>query len=200
MLVNSYFFNGLSHSFLLQPAARIFTIQEKGFFVNKNAWFCFLPFFLDLLLSLVYKEGMDPDFSDGKYLSFLATVDEGGKPHVRPVIGILAERKIYFSTKAGTKKAREMALNPPVELLVPEQSANGLGYVRFSGEAFRIFEEALIRATLAHSAYSPKRYIHMGENETICMYELIPIKVYQYLPDEKRERDITKHFLATEDQ
>ncbi len=142
---------------------------------------------------------MDPDFSDGKYLAFLATVDEEGRPHVRPVIGILAERKIYFSTKDGTKKTREMALNPPVELLVPEQSVKGLGYVRFSGEAFRIFEETLIRATLGHSAYSPAKYIHMSKDETSCMYELIPVKVDQYLPDEKRERDITKQFFAAEE-
>ena len=143
---------------------------------------------------------MDPDFSDGTYLAFLATVDEEGKPHVRPVMGIMEGRKIYFSTKAGAKKTMQVALNPPVELLVPEQRAEGLGYVRFSGEAFRIFDENLTRETLARSAYSPSSYIRMGEHEDICMYELIPIRVDQYLPGEKRECDITERFFVTEEQ
>lgn len=137
---------------------------------------------------------MDPDFSDGIYLAFLATVDEEAKPHVRPVMGILADGKIYFSTKESAQKTRQLALNPPIELLVPEQGESGLGYVRFSGEAFRIFDEHLIRAILTQVAYSPARYIHMGPDETVSLYELIPIRVDRYLPDEKQERDITERF------
>jgi uncharacterized pyridoxamine 5'-phosphate oxidase family protein len=142
---------------------------------------------------------MESDFSDGNYLAFLATVDEDGKPHVRPVIGILAERKIYFTTNEGAKKAKEVALNPPIELLVPEQGAGGLGYVRFSGEAFRIFDESLIRATMVRFAYSPSRYIHIKEDESVCMYELIPVRVDRYLTAERREKDITDEFFATEE-
>jgi uncharacterized pyridoxamine 5'-phosphate oxidase family protein len=138
---------------------------------------------------------MDPDFSDGMYLSFLATVDEEGKPRVRPVMGILVERKVYFTTKTGANKAKEMALNPPVELLIPHPGAGVFGYVRFSGEAFRIFDGKFSQEILERFSYSPDRYIQRGEGEDICMFELIPIRIDQYLPDEKRERDITNHFL-----
>lgn len=142
---------------------------------------------------------MDSDFSDGKYLSFLATVDEEGRPHVRPVIGIFSGRKIYFSTREGAKKTKEMALNPPVELLVPGQGEDGLGYIRFSGEAFRIFDENLIRATLTRFSYSPSTFVSMDADETISMYELIPVRIDEYFPDKKREQDITQRFLATEE-
>jgi uncharacterized pyridoxamine 5'-phosphate oxidase family protein len=141
---------------------------------------------------------MDADFSDGKYFALLATVDEEGKPRVRPVVGLLISRKVYFSTKAAARKAREVASNPPVELLVLKQNEKGLGYVRFSGEAFRIFDEELVQEILSRSAYSPKQYIRIGDHETIALYEVIPTRIERYLPDEKREQDISTQFLSPE--
>jgi general stress protein 26 len=143
---------------------------------------------------------MDPDFADGKYLAFLATVDEEGLPHVRPIIGILAEKKLYFCARHGAEKTKEIALNPTVELIITKEKGEGRQYVRFTGEAFRIFDEKLVQDTLSGSGYSPDEYIRMGKDESVCMYELCPTKVRHYVPEEKCERDITGIFFDTGSQ
>jgi len=78
---------------------------------------------------------------DGKHLAFLATVDEEGKPHIRPLICIVSAGKIYFSTKDGSRKAKEIAMNPCVDIVLPDIENEKLAYICCSGEAFRIFDE-----------------------------------------------------------
>lgn len=76
-----------------------------------------------------------------KYLAFLDTVDEEGKPHIRPLICIVSAGKIYFSTKDGSRKAKEIAMNSCVDIVFPDIENEKLAYICCSDEAFRIFDE-----------------------------------------------------------
>ena len=138
---------------------------------------------------------MDHAPADGKYRGFLSTLDEEGQPHVRPIIGILAKRKLYFFAQAGSEKTKEIALNPAVEIIIMEEREEEWEYIRFTGEAFRIFDAQLVQDTLSGSGYAPETHNRIGKDESVCMYELCLTKVHHYVPEEKSEQDITGLFF-----
>ncbi len=138
---------------------------------------------------------MDSLLHDGKYLGFLATVDEIGHPHVRPIVCLVSEGKIFFSTKDGSRKAKEIAMNTSAEITIPVFVDEKFNYFRVSGKALRIVEESFIVERLTLSKYNPGEYIRMRESDITLMYELLPNQVEQYIPDEKREENITGKFF-----
>lgn len=48
----------------------------------------------------------------------VATVNEGGMPHVVPVCPVLAEGKVYFASGSDSRKVRNLKANPRLALLV----------------------------------------------------------------------------------
>ncbi|TET19227.1 MAG: pyridoxamine 5'-phosphate oxidase family protein [Candidatus Cloacimonadota bacterium] len=138
---------------------------------------------------------MDSLLHEGKYLGFLATVDEIGHPHVRPIVCLVSEGKIFFSTKDGSRKAKEIALNTSVEITIPVCVDEKFNYFRVSGKALRILEENFIVETLTFSEYNPGEYIRMRESDITLMYELLPNQVARYIHDEKREENVTGKFF-----
>ena len=48
----------------------------------------------------------------------VATVGEGGMPHVVPVCPVLAEGKVYFASGSDSRKVRNLKANPRLAVLV----------------------------------------------------------------------------------
>ncbi|MCK4575671.1 pyridoxamine 5'-phosphate oxidase family protein [candidate division WOR-3 bacterium] len=138
---------------------------------------------------------MDELLKDGKYLCFLSTVDEDSRPHLRPLICIIFSGKIYFSTKDGSRKAKEIALNPCIELVIPHIESESLAYVCFSGDAFRIYEESVKNRIIDNSGYKLSDYLIIKEKDNILLYELLPISVERFDPIEKCVKNITRELF-----
>ena len=138
--------------------------------------------------------------NNNKYLCFLSTVDEEGKPHLRPVTCIVCSGHIYFSTKDGSRKAKEISMNPAVEVLFPDIEEGKLGYIRVSGESFRIFENSVREDILQKFDHNLADYLHIKERDIILMYEILPNAVERFDPKEKTKTDVSQEFLQSESE
>lgn len=136
------------------------------------------------------------EMGDGNKIGFLATVDEQGKPHLRPLVCLLIGGKIYFSTVIGTRKTKEIAMNPWVEIVIPFIEDENLTYIRFSGEAFRIFEESAADEIIQQSGYHLDTFIKVPKNEPVVLYEMFPTHIEKLDAKEKRLINVTDDFLA----
>ncbi len=138
--------------------------------------------------------------NNNKYLCFLSTVDEEGKPHLRPITCIVYSGHIYFSTKDGSRKAKEISMNPAVEVLFPNIEEGKLGYIRVSGESFRIFEDSVREDILKELDHNLADYLHIKERDIILMYEILPNVVERFDPKEKTKTDVSQEFLQSESE
>lgn len=72
---------------------------------------------------------------------WLATVRPDGRPHVAGAGVVWAHGAYYFSAGAGTRKAKNLALNPQAVISV---SANGIDLV-LEGETAKVTDDALLQ-------------------------------------------------------
>ncbi len=133
---------------------------------------------------------MQKILKDGKHFIFLATVDEEGKPHLRPITALVESGKIYFSTKDSSRKAKEIALNPCCEILIPNIENDKLSYLRISGEALRILEESLKNKIIENSGYNIQQYVPLKEADEILLYELLPTAAELFNSETKTTREL----------
>jgi uncharacterized pyridoxamine 5'-phosphate oxidase family protein len=139
------------------------------------------------------------EMRDRNMIGFLATVDEEGKPRLRPLMCMMMSGKIYFSTAVGTRKTKEIAMNPWVEIVIPFAEDDTLSYIRLSGEAFRIFDETVTNEIMEKSGYRLDSYITVLENESVILYEVFPTHVEKLHTKEKRLEDLTEDFFSKEE-
>jgi general stress protein 26 len=119
------------------------------------------------------------ELEDGKYLAFLATIDEEEKPHIYPIILIVLSKKIYFITMDNSSKTKEISMNPCVEILKPDEKNGKLSYLKIEGEAFRIFEKSTIENVLSESQYSFHDGPKLLQRKQLLTFELLPTEVEQ---------------------
>jgi len=105
----------------------------------------------------------------------LATVDEEGRPRVRPVSPVRVDGNftVYIANLASYQKTAEIEANPKVELayLAPEHDQ-----LRISGRAERVTEEALIKEIWEANPLL-KHYLGSPENPEFILYRVLPEQV-----------------------
>src|SRR5579884_1750804 len=82
----------------------------------------------------------------------VATVGEGGTPHVVPVCHVVIEGKLYFGAASDSQKIRNLAPTPQVAVLVDVSSADceRLAGVVVHGAARLIRRGPQFRSVLTH--------------------------------------------------
>ncbi len=69
------------------------------------------------------------------WITYLATADSDGLPHVAPVAPGFQEGTIWFVTRRSSKKARNLAVNPEVAFHWPVGGGTGPGELAARGRA-----------------------------------------------------------------
>jgi hypothetical protein len=79
---------------------------------------------------------------------WIATTRPDGRPHVMPVWGVWVDRALYFGTDRGSRKSRNLSLNPAV--VVHLESADeaviveGVAAEEIGGDTFQRVDEAYL--------------------------------------------------------
>lgn len=103
---------------------------------------------------------------------YLATVDKK-QPRVRPVVLILHDSRFFFTTFSGDAKMAQISANKWVEACVPLEESGQTGYIRFSGTAKVVTNEAL-KAELAEACYFFDQYFHGYDDPDFGLIEFEP--------------------------
>ena len=98
----------------------------------------------------------------------LATLSEGG-PRVRPVTAVLHEGGVYILTSTGDAKVRHLEADPRFEFYVLVKAADGIGYVRCSGEASNVTDPDL-RMRVCDSAGFADSYWDGPDDPDLTMF------------------------------
>ena len=78
-------------------------------------------------------------------LYWFTTVRRDGRPHVTPLIGVVADERVYFCTGLDEQKGRNLEHNDSVALTTGNNSwASGLDIV-VEGKAVRVADDAVLR-------------------------------------------------------
>lgn len=122
---------------------------------------------------------MGLELEDGKYHTFLATIDEDGKPHIYPIAMVVISQKIYFITRNNSSKTKQISMNPSVEILKPSKKRGDISYLKIEGEVFRIFEESIIENIVSEFQFPMKDQRNSNKSEQFLTFELLPTVVEQ---------------------
>lgn len=105
----------------------------------------------------------------------LATVDQEGRPRVRPVSPVRVDENftVYVANLASYQKTAEIEANPKVELayLAPEHDQ-----LRISGRAEQVTDDELIREIWEANPLL-KHYLGSPENPEFILYRVVPEQV-----------------------
>jgi len=91
-------------------------------------------------------------------------------------------------------------MNPAVEVLFPDIEERKLGYIRVSGESFRIFEDSVRENILKEFDHNLADYLHIKKSDIILMYEILPNAVERFDPKDKTKTDASQEFLQSESE
>jgi nitroimidazol reductase NimA-like FMN-containing flavoprotein (pyridoxamine 5'-phosphate oxidase superfamily) len=120
-------------------------------------------------------------FLTGERVCRVATIGEGGIPHLVPVCHVVADGKIYFGTGSDSRKVRHLAANPRLALLVDlyAEDWSVLKGVTVEGTSRLIRRRAEFRKirTLLYQKY-PQYPDEAGLDETEdAIVEVTPVRV-----------------------
>jgi uncharacterized pyridoxamine 5'-phosphate oxidase family protein len=113
---------------------------------------------------------------------YLATSSEG-QPRTRPVTLAFLDGKFWLITGAKSKKAREMAENPRVELCLPLRGGEFQGYLRIGARAAPV-KSLRTRAKVAGKAPYAKEYWKGPGDPMLAVFEFKPGELEYLKPGE----------------
>ena len=76
-----------------------------------------------------------------RHTSWLATVNPDGTPHVMPLGALWVDGNLYFTSGAGTRKAKNLARNPRCVITLATQPFD----LVFEGEAVKVTDDAKLQ-------------------------------------------------------
>ena len=107
--------------------------------------------------------------------AYLATVDEGNAPCVRPVaIKDVYGDDFYFFTFCTTRKVAEMAANPKVEAVWAK--VEGASQVRVRGTAYEVKDDEIEERFRADNPMV-ERILPPGAEHLFSLHKIVPEKV-----------------------
>jgi general stress protein 26 len=144
----------------------------------------------------------DPEVQDilqGCMVARLATLSSTGRPHVNPIYFVLSDGRIHLGTTTRTLAARNVMVNPKVQLLLEVESEPSQGRMaRITGEAvvltdpqvlreykrrdarkyFRSLRSAWMSLTHIRQLFLTRRYLSSGDPASShCVIEIAPTEV-----------------------
>lgn len=111
---------------------------------------------------------------DNSPISFLATVCEQERPHVRPMVcRMLEDGRFWSATFRDSNKVKQIAANPRVELCLMD---NRMRHARVSGTA-RIIDGAEERQSLWELSEQLHQYFKGPDDPRFVIVEIAPTEI-----------------------
>jgi general stress protein 26 len=107
---------------------------------------------------------------------WLATVTEGGRPHVMPVWAVLFDDRLWFSSSRGSRKSRNLLSNPECSLSTEDPAEP----VVVEGPAELVTDLPILERVLAaeNEKYETTYGMDMFDPEHNCCFALTPKRAF----------------------
>ncbi|RJP82240.1 MAG: hypothetical protein C4524_00960 [Candidatus Zixiibacteriota bacterium] len=126
-------------------------------------------------------------------VAFLATVDNQGRPRVRPLNLMITPRGFYLATSRKSRKVAEVQNNSAVELVTLFPTEAGTGYLRLAGRAQEVKGEEK-RHAVEETHYPVEVYWTGVEDPDLAVFRVDLERVEYIRPGEDDPLDVTPGF------
>jgi general stress protein 26 len=129
-------------------------------------------------------------------VAFLATVDDAGKPRVRPISLMSTPQGFYIATSRKSRKSVQIVNHSEVEWVTLFPTDAGTGYLRLFGKAKEVHGEEKSR-TIEETQYPVRTYWNGVDDPDFIVFRIDPLRVEFIRPGDNDAIDVTHDFTKT---